>query len=438
MKSLRNIFFSSLVIKLLVAALLPLSFDEAYYWVWSKNLQLSYFDHPPMVSWLFWLGQAFENLGSAVRWPAIILGHFIVFIWLLILKPFTAEKNIEKIWWMILLTPFLGLGSLIVTPDLPVLFFWTLSIYFVIQCFEQRSASAYTKLGIALGLGFCAKYHIVLFVPALLLYILLFKKWKDVSWKWVPLTIVTGLICCLPVLIWNYQNDFASFKFQIDHGLHGRTYESEWTWGYIVSQFLLVGPFVWISFFKSKTPDALRIVSVMSLFPFAFFLYTSTRGHVEANWPIMGYAGVIALTAFAPKFEATFSKNIKWWVTIYVLLATVLLTPSLRRNIEKLEEPFVYSNFGPEVKDFYPLYGTSYQMASSLWFEIKKPVYKLKGHGRFDLYDTLPGSQPTADKFYVVIYKTHRLPDWLYTEEYTLNIVKTINDEYNVIEVQRR
>ena len=26
--------------------------DEAYYWLWSKNIALSYFDHPPLATWL--------------------------------------------------------------------------------------------------------------------------------------------------------------------------------------------------------------------------------------------------------------------------------------------------------------------------------------------------------------------------------------------------
>ena len=26
--------------------------DEAYYWTWTQHLQLSYFDHPPMVAWM--------------------------------------------------------------------------------------------------------------------------------------------------------------------------------------------------------------------------------------------------------------------------------------------------------------------------------------------------------------------------------------------------
>src|SRR5215213_10135897 len=34
-----------------LAARLNLSFDEAYYWLWSQHLQLSYYDHPPLVAW---------------------------------------------------------------------------------------------------------------------------------------------------------------------------------------------------------------------------------------------------------------------------------------------------------------------------------------------------------------------------------------------------
>ena len=35
-----------------MAGLLPLSADEAYYWLWSKHLAAGYFDHPPMIAWL--------------------------------------------------------------------------------------------------------------------------------------------------------------------------------------------------------------------------------------------------------------------------------------------------------------------------------------------------------------------------------------------------
>src|ERR1700709_1861165 len=45
-----------LVLRLVAAAYTPLSFDEAYYWTWSKHLAASYYDHPPMVAVVIRLG----------------------------------------------------------------------------------------------------------------------------------------------------------------------------------------------------------------------------------------------------------------------------------------------------------------------------------------------------------------------------------------------
>ena len=38
------------LLRLVIAAVLPLIPDEAYYWIWSRHLQTGYFDHPPMVA----------------------------------------------------------------------------------------------------------------------------------------------------------------------------------------------------------------------------------------------------------------------------------------------------------------------------------------------------------------------------------------------------
>jgi hypothetical protein len=47
-------------------ATLPLHPDEAYYWLWSRHLALSYFDHPPMIAYLIKLSTVFSQ--SAVFW----------------------------------------------------------------------------------------------------------------------------------------------------------------------------------------------------------------------------------------------------------------------------------------------------------------------------------------------------------------------------------
>src|SRR5258708_25930089 len=37
-------------LRLVAAAWTPLTFDEAYYWMWSKHLAGGYYDHPPGVA----------------------------------------------------------------------------------------------------------------------------------------------------------------------------------------------------------------------------------------------------------------------------------------------------------------------------------------------------------------------------------------------------
>ena len=45
-------------LRLAAAALTPLTFDEAYYWMWSKSLAGGYYDHPPMVAFVIRAGTA--------------------------------------------------------------------------------------------------------------------------------------------------------------------------------------------------------------------------------------------------------------------------------------------------------------------------------------------------------------------------------------------
>src|ERR1700675_721974 len=43
-------------LRLVAAAWTPLTFDEAYYWMWSKHLAGGYYDHPPGVAVVIRLG----------------------------------------------------------------------------------------------------------------------------------------------------------------------------------------------------------------------------------------------------------------------------------------------------------------------------------------------------------------------------------------------
>src|SRR4249920_435739 len=43
-------------LRLVAAAYTPITFDEAYYWMWSKHLAGGYYDHPPGVAMVIRLG----------------------------------------------------------------------------------------------------------------------------------------------------------------------------------------------------------------------------------------------------------------------------------------------------------------------------------------------------------------------------------------------
>ena len=55
-------------IRLVCAAIAPLSFDESLYWVWSKHIAGGYYDHPPVNPILIRLGTTlFGNTQFGVR-----------------------------------------------------------------------------------------------------------------------------------------------------------------------------------------------------------------------------------------------------------------------------------------------------------------------------------------------------------------------------------
>ena len=67
-----------LLLRLVAAAYTPLTFDEAYYWTWSKHLAGGYYDHPPMVAVVIRLGTLIGGDTELGPQPTTGLQHLIV------------------------------------------------------------------------------------------------------------------------------------------------------------------------------------------------------------------------------------------------------------------------------------------------------------------------------------------------------------------------
>ena len=91
------VFFAAVILfNLLYNMTLPLHFDEAYYWVWSKHPQLSYFDHSPMIAWLIKLATALADDEWLIRLVplgcAALTGMFIWRMAAELFDPSTADR----------------------------------------------------------------------------------------------------------------------------------------------------------------------------------------------------------------------------------------------------------------------------------------------------------------------------------------------------------
>ncbi len=416
---------------------MPLGADEAYYWVWSHRPQLSYFDHPPMVAWLFYLGHFLEPFMNAVRWPAVIVGHLLILVWFYFLKD-RLEWDKVKLWlYLALFSPLLGFGSLIITPDLPVVVFWTLSMILAIKSLETKDLKFYALLGASLGLGFCAKYHIVIFIPCLLAYLSFEKRWSEVRWKGVLLTGILGLIFCAPVLLWNIQNNFMSFEFQLRHGLEAEAYEIDWTTSYVFAQILIMFPLIFWAIVKAKPPKEFRWLIYFTWGPLIFFFLTSFRALVEANWPVIAYPSLLTLALFHPKIQKWSKFYMVFWGLLVCVIISSIWLPQTRKINEKISEPYEFQALSALVEEYKPLYGSTYQMSSSLWYFSKTPTFKLKDTSRFDFFDTLPESIPTGNKFYMLKKEWTGVPPWVAEEKWQYKEIKKIDPNYVLLEFTR-
>lgn len=395
----------SIFCKILFASLFPVFADEAYYYIWSVRLQLSYFDHPPAVSWLIYLGHLFLPAGNSLslRILFIFASTLTSVIWVFILqKKKFNDYSIQVFLILALLNPLLGPGSVIATPDVPLILFWSLSYYAFLGLFDDTDIKTkylnYSLLGAALGLGFCSKYHIVLFVISGLFALFIDKSYKKIRLPGVLLTVLFGLIFSLPVLIWNYQNDWSSFLYQLQHGFGKPHYDWHWTLNFYLSQIALMSPLVFYSLFQKMKDKNDQTFSWTQLF---FFTTSSFKAIVEANWPITSHQHSNAhfLQSASPrKIKATFI----YWGFIYFLVIVFFNTPMAKKTLQNQYRSTQLDELIPLVEKFHPLYGPSYQIASLLSWKTQKFIPKLNGLSRFDFYDTLPESNPSESNIFVL------------------------------------
>lgn len=217
-KALIVLLAVSAVIRALLAGWIELGTDEAYYWTFAKYPDWSHYDHPGMVGWvmqLFTLNLTFQS-EFFLRLASVVF--MTINTWVMYCIGREMKDEATGLWAAFLYTAsvyaFVATGIFIL-PDTPLSLFWLLAFLMFIRYLKRGRSKHLLMAGLFVGLSILSKYTGGFLWIGFLLYILCFDRRQFRNPQLYLAMFITAL-CCLPILIWNLQNDFVSFRFHSD------------------------------------------------------------------------------------------------------------------------------------------------------------------------------------------------------------------------------
>lgn len=268
--------------------------DEAQYWLWSKELDLGYYSKPPLLAWFLSGHTALfgDSFFSLKMFP--LLAYFLIFFsfYKLCLELNLSKNNSVICSVCFLSIPAASISSFLISTDLLLLLFWTLSMMTLLRIRSVGSLKNFLLLGAFLGLAFLAKYAAVYFLLSFLILVFIDKKFlvvlkkNKISFFAFGLTL---LLVVLPNVYWNFNNGWVTLSHTADNtnlqNLNLNFYEPL---KFLVSQIFMLGVILFFSFLYLIRSFHLdfenKFLLVFSLPIIFIVLIESFLVRANANW----------------------------------------------------------------------------------------------------------------------------------------------------------
>ncbi len=297
-------------LRLILSVFLNLGNDESYYLTYAQQLQINYFDHPPMVG--IWIKFFTANLALQDSLFFIRLGSLVgcalssFFIYKTIASINTSKAGFAGVFLYNISFYASITAGLFIFPDTPQMVFWTAAMYFITQVLkDDRKLLPWIFFGACAGLSIMSKVHAVFLWGGVVLYALFYKR----SWfgnKGLYIAGVVTAVIISPILIWNIQNDFITFRF------HGERVVVNEKSGFnfmgllreVVGQLVINNPFnieLVILFFTNKytsnTSSAIKVFKLMGIpLLIVIFLLSMFRTTLP-HWSGPAYISLLPIAA---------------------------------------------------------------------------------------------------------------------------------------------
>ncbi len=322
------------LIKLGLAAVLPLSGDEAYFIVWARHLDFGYYDHPPMVAWILAPLLPLVHAAWWVRLPALLFSSAVGVLVYRLLRPW----GVERAAWtatLFLLWPFDWMNVLITT-DTPLILFVFLSGWSMVHAVRSDSRRAYALAGFWLGCAFLSKYFAVVYGLGLFGWFAFTadgrRRWRGALWL---------ALCALPEVVvnvyWNMTHCWDNILFNLYNRNAGSTFSLHNTGLYLVTVLYLATPPVLWAWWRDRrdvVPGAVtenRLYAFLFWVPTAFFLLLSLGKTIGLHWVLAFYPFLflmIGLRTSGPRLRGLVRFMLGLAVVHALVLSVIVTAPA--------------------------------------------------------------------------------------------------------------
>ena len=297
-----------LALRIVLAAVVPMTPDEAYQIEWARHLDWCYYDHPPMVAWLMkpFIVLFGEN-NVSVRAPGILLGIlFCLLSHRLAAEMYPGTRVAGRSLVLTGLVFITAIWSVGVSPDPALVAFCGLALLFFYRAAERGRMKDWVLTGVFLGLAFLSKFLAAGFLAAAFLYLIIpeeNRRHLKTPGPWVAVGICAGLF--LPVLLWNYANHWLTFRFHFVLRQSGLSFSPATFLSYVGLQLLFFSPVVLVvCVFSSCLGIKKHLKSRNELFlvlfagvPLGGFAFISFFRAVGGHWTTIAMIPLVVLFA---------------------------------------------------------------------------------------------------------------------------------------------
>lgn len=340
------------VIKVLVAAQLPLFVDEAFYWQEGQHLAAAYSDLPGLTAWLTRLGV--ELIGEhrlGVRLPFLLMGAALPWMVAGIAKRWFGARMGWQAGSLALLMPLSATLGMLAVPDVPMAIAAVLCLDAGARLLRRVDAAGALLLASGLLIGALSHYRFIGVIGVGFIALMVLPEGRRLLRDpriWIALAV--GVLAWVPLMSWNLDHQDAGLKFQIIER-HPWTFSSEGLL-FLLIQPLVTTPLLFAAMVAvavsglRKAQGGFRhlqwryfalvgAASTALIFVFGFFTDVE---RISFHWPLPGYLALLVCVPLTLNRWPRLWRRAVWSVAALGLVAAMgyylmVSMPSLREQM---------------------------------------------------------------------------------------------------------